>query len=141
MALEAAYLARRVYEETGSGAGVRSRMDKTAAVAFDTRGLYERRRGHQFQIVQFLDPHISIDSPLLPRPAQVLDYVPWVRAIVESDNAMAALHESNRVSAQRGVVIRTHGRRATRRYQPYCRYLSLDDDQLRAVADSGYSRL
>jgi len=138
IALEAAYMTRRVYEETEISAQVQANVDKSALVPFNTRTLYERRRAYQFQIVQFLDPHVTIDSPLLPRPAQVLDYVPYIRTLVESDNVMAALHESNRVSAQRGVIVRSHGRRAARAYQPYYRYLTLDEDQLRAVAESGF---
>ncbi|KDQ21020.1 hypothetical protein BOTBODRAFT_27035 [Botryobasidium botryosum FD-172 SS1] len=138
MALEAAYMARRVYEETGLGGQVQASMDGSALVPFSTRTLYERRRAYQFQVVQFLDPHIAIDSPLLPRPAQVLDYVPYIRALVEADNVLAALHESSRASAQRGVIVRSHGRRAARACQRYYRYLTLDEDQLRAVAESGF---
>lgn len=53
---------------------------------FSTTKLFADRASYQADTLQFLEVLLTLSSPLFPRPAIFLDYVPWVTIMVRSDD-------------------------------------------------------
>jgi len=122
MAVETLFLARQHLKEmdvSGFGGGW----------GLEGKRLFEARASYQQGIVQFLDEMISLSTPLLPRPAAVMDYLAYIQKMVEVDDTLA-LHMEPRVG-RRGIL-RQSSRLA---HQPrvYERWIGLRDDSLHAV--------
>ncbi|QRV72755.1 AAA family ATPase [Ceratobasidium sp. AG-Ba] len=91
IALEAICQARRVLERSGVGEYIRKGlMDRRG---WDSRRLEEIRAEHQEKLADFLDlgELVSASTPLLPRPALILDVIPAIRSMVAADDMMAGL--------------------------------------------------
>ncbi|KIJ56690.1 hypothetical protein M422DRAFT_238305 [Sphaerobolus stellatus SS14] len=117
-------LSRHVLE--ASGAGKRSREEfgeRGGTRHFNSRSLMEARVANQLRAVSFLDDTISLFGPLLPRPAAVLDYTPYVRQMVLADDAMAREFE-----AQPQETVGRRGRRSRWRAGEYVRYLDVSSE-------------
>lgn len=53
---------------------------------FSTTRLFADRASFQSQTLQFMEIFLTLSSPLFPRPAIFLEYVPWVTAMVRADD-------------------------------------------------------
>jgi hypothetical protein len=109
---------------------------------FSPTSLSKRREDHQIQVATFLDPLIPLNAPLLPRQAQFLDYIPYIRIMVNSDDVQeAAVQNADEEEIERLGGRRTRGGRPTRhtrRLEAYIRYVTLDGEQLEAVRESRF---
>lgn len=64
-----------------------TRPAATSSIAFQTRALFRARTEYQTKMLDLLWPGlVPVHSHLLPRPAVFLDYIPWVRYMVQVDD-------------------------------------------------------
>lgn len=157
--LESLGVARGYLQQKGLGAfyrrGTCRELDdddklqaRTSSVPFDCEWLYKARADHQRLLVGFLDEVlVTPDVPLLPRPAMILDYVPYVQEMVRVDDELEALAKSVREgdaedlmgvfsSRRRGVAQRQSLRIGARVPPTHERYISLGADGLHAARES-----
>ena len=59
----------------------------TSNTAFSSSRLFADRAAYQAKALLFLERLLAASSPLLPRSAIFLDYVPWVTTMVRADDA------------------------------------------------------
>ncbi|KIO32882.1 hypothetical protein M407DRAFT_96596 [Tulasnella calospora MUT 4182] len=160
--LESLVVARGYLEEKGLGAFYRrgtcreldnevdsdKLLGRTSSVPFDCEWLYKARADHQRLLVGFLDEVLQTpDVPLLPRPAMILDYVPYVQEMVRVDDELEVLAKAVREggaddlmgvfsSRRRGVAQRQSLRIGARVPPTHERYISLGADGLHAARES-----
>ncbi|KAG8926549.1 hypothetical protein FRC00_002804 [Tulasnella sp. 408] len=157
--LESLAVARGYLQQKGLGAFYRRgtcreldnevHSDKLLSrTSFDCEWLYKARADHQRLLVGFLDELlVTPDVPLLPRPAMILDYVPYVQEMVRVDDELDALARSMREgdaedlmgvfsSRRRGVAQRQSLRIGARVPPTHERYISLGADGLHAARES-----
>ncbi|KAG8931589.1 hypothetical protein FRC01_001094 [Tulasnella sp. 417] len=159
--LESLVMARGYLEKKGLGAFYRRGTcreldnevdsdklpDRPSSVPFDCEWLYKARADHQRMLVGFLDEVLETpDVPLLPRPAMILDYVPYVQEMVRVDDELEALAKSVRegdaedlmgvFSRRRGVAQRQSLRIGARVPPTHERYISLGADGRHAARES-----
>ena len=89
------------------------------------------RVANQTQVASFLDDLIPLSGPLLPRPAAVLEYTPYVRQMVAADDAMKAEASERETRSH-------HGRQTRNRWQlgDYPRYITLSQGGLAAARET-----
>ncbi|KAF8607617.1 hypothetical protein BDV93DRAFT_603413 [Ceratobasidium sp. AG-I] len=131
IALESLCMTRRILERHGAGARARAGVSRSRK--WDSRWLEEVRAEHQEKLAIFLDANLVTPStPLLPRPALILDMIPAVRAMVAADEALMAA-ESNAGRVVWGRSVRSA------RQAKYERYVALSAEELAAVKGSAYA--
>ncbi|KAF9509492.1 hypothetical protein BS47DRAFT_149415 [Hydnum rufescens UP504] len=124
----------------------------TSPGCFDSIRLFDDRAQHQSRVLKFIEGLVQLSSPLLPRPEIFVDYIPYVRQMVVADDAekeaeaqaLAALQESARVKGNMARMTRNSQRSAEgtsklARRHDFIRYISLRDDELRALYESAFS--
>ncbi|KAG8973815.1 hypothetical protein FRC05_008234 [Tulasnella sp. 425] len=161
IALESLVMARGYLEPKGLGTfyrrGTCRELDNEVdgdklGRPFDCEWLYKARADHQRLLVGFLDEVLRTpDVPLLPRPAMILDYVPYIQEMVRVDDELEeALAKSVREggvagagdlmgvfsSRRRGVAQRQSLRIGARVPPTQERYISLGADGLHAARES-----
>lgn len=137
IALEAVAVARGNLEAKGLGAYYRraatcqaNKSDSLSApgIPVSWRRVAEARADHQRLLVDFVDDALqTLDVPLLPRPAMLVDYVPYIQMMVKADDVLERLAKEeggNRIGGRRQVV-RQSSRLAGSRVHQYERYLTL----------------
>lgn len=135
IALESLCMTRRILERNGAGA--RARAGVSTGYKFDSRRLEEVRAEHQEALSRFLDGLVSESTPLLPRPAIILDMIPAVRAMVAADEALIA----EEASGSAGRVVRGRSVRSARMAvgrATYERYVTLNASQMVDVKATAY---
>ncbi|KAF8591408.1 P-loop containing nucleoside triphosphate hydrolase protein [Ramaria rubella] len=93
LAQEALAISRHVLEATGAGPRARGNLcyhERGTTRLLESRSLARARVANQTRAVSFLDDVISPSSPLLPRPAAVLDYTPYVQQMILADDVLEA---------------------------------------------------
>ncbi|KAG8692003.1 hypothetical protein FRC11_012349 [Ceratobasidium sp. 423] len=121
IALAALCLARRRLERGGAGGSARLGLKNTTH--WNARWLEEERSEYQDRALTYLEKYIlSEATPQLPRPAVVLDMLPVVHRMVETDNEFEKEAEKGPVRVERGGRPR---RAAAHPQQKYVRYLML----------------
>lgn len=152
IALEAVAVARGNLEAKGLGAYYRrtatcqaNNGDSLSVPAFPVSWAFNRlaeaRADHQRRLVAFVDEVVGIDVPLLPRPAMMLDYVPYIQRMIQVDDE---LEKITKLDGEDRSLGRRHVRQSTRlaggRVLQYERYLTLQGPgSLRAAQDSRFS--
>lgn len=114
------------------------------SISFDSRRLYHARANYQRQLVEFIDDVIqTIDIPLLPRPAMMLDYIPHIQWMIEIDDVQAevaksalAVSEGSIVGMGRRGAVRQSSRIGARVPTTHERYISLSEEALHAARGS-----
>lgn len=131
IALESLCMTRRILERNGAGAHARAEVSKSCK--WDSRRLEEVRSEHQERMAAFLDAGLVTEStPLLPRPALILDMIPAVRKMVAADDVFMAADSASAGRVARGRSVRS-ARGAT-----YERYIDLSPEQLAAVEATAF---
>ncbi|CAE6512282.1 unnamed protein product [Rhizoctonia solani] len=128
IALTALCLARRRLERGGTGGSARLGLKNPAH--WNARWLEEERSEYQDRALTFLEKYIlSEATPQLPRPSVVLDVLPVVHRIVETDNEFEK-------EAKKGPMQRGGRPRRTAAQREHIRYLTLHtpDKQDKALA-------
>ena len=99
-----------------------------------SRGLYCARARHQSQILELLRPDlVPIQKHFIS--TVFLDYVPWIRCMVEIDDAFEKSGDwETKPITRTGRPSRTAGRSWT-----YVRQLTLSDNQRAIVAATGFN--
>ncbi|KII95183.1 hypothetical protein PLICRDRAFT_34020 [Plicaturopsis crispa FD-325 SS-3] len=118
-----------------SRAGETSR--KLPSLLPDARALFRARVEYQSRMLQVLDTAlVPLSGPLMPRPALYLEYVPWIRHMVHTDDVLdeAARSGNHGEAAVEGNDSRKRRTRNSRRTE-YVRQISLTDEQ-RSALDS-----
>lgn len=117
-------------------------------ISFSSNRLRQSRADHQRRLVEFLDDVLeTIDVPLLPRPAMILDYVPYIQWMVEIDDAHAEMTKNalllgssegggRIVSLGRRGAVRQSSRIGARVPTTHERYISLSEEGLHAARGS-----
>jgi hypothetical protein len=84
-----------------------------AATALQTRALFRSRMAYQSKLLGALGM-IPLSAPLLPRPAVFLDYVPWIRYMLEAEEQSERQGRltANSLRSQRWVSISEQDQRA-----------------------------
>ncbi|KAF8529038.1 hypothetical protein BU17DRAFT_80191 [Hysterangium stoloniferum] len=127
MAYEALYGSHHVFE-TAVGPHVKANLSERGTTRLlDSRLLRRRRMANQVRIVSFLDDVISRFSPLLPRPAAVLDYTPYVRQMIIADDVMEAAARAKLEASQSAIDVQGRRRRRRRAAEEYIRHLAVSE--------------
>jgi hypothetical protein len=99
----------------------------TTAESFGACAPYQARIAYQSQMLQVLERLIPISAPLMPRAAVFVDYEPFIRQIVGSDDILERRwHQHSR-----------HGR-TTRNSGAYERWLQLSDEHRQIMCGTNF---
>lgn len=146
MAIDCIGLARGCLRDQGLGTHPRGETcsNLSSIRFFDSTRVYQARADHQRRLVEFIDDVVqTIDVPLLPRPAMLLDYVPhiqWMVAIddAQEETAKAAVgsSEGSIIGLGRRGLVRHSSRIGARVPATHERYISLAAEGLVAARGS-----
>ncbi|KAG9015509.1 hypothetical protein FRB94_000114 [Tulasnella sp. JGI-2019a] len=143
MAVDCVRLARGCLRD--QGLGTLPRGDTCSILSsirfFDSTRVYQARAHHQRALVEFIDDVVqTIDIPLLPRPAMLLDYVPHIQWMVDIDDTQEEMHKAAIGSSKGSVMglgrrggVRQSSRIGARVPATHERYISLSAEGLHAA--------
>lgn len=137
LANTALMVSRHVFETSGAGARARDCLrgcKRGSTRQMDSRSLQQTRVAKQTLAVSFLDDVMTVSSPLLPRAAVILEYTPYVRQMILTDDVLEA--EAASVLAAGAQETRQKRGRPTRtrwRTGEYSRYITISTEGLEAA--------
>lgn len=124
--------------------------------AFSGSRLFADRAAYQAKTLLFLEQLLAASSPLLPRPAIFLDYVPWITTMVRFDDAeeqaederireLRAASQSDgalgpgKLRQTRNSLRRLVGAESRQWGGKFSRYLDLDEEMINIVHETALS--
>lgn len=146
MATDCIRLARGCLRDQGLGTHPRGETcpNLSSIRVFDSTRVYQARADHQRGLVEFVDDVVqTIEVPLLPRPAMLLDYIPIIQWMVAIDDAQEEMLKAALGSSEGSIsglgrrgLVRQSSRIGARVPTTHERYISLSAEGLHAARGS-----